>query len=190
MRSAMSSAVSCRARSSPPWFPAGWRDHAFHLGTLLARETREGLVQQQHARLLRERHGDLDAALLAVRTWAMGRAAAASRPTRASTARASHRTMPAGAEHAPARARKAEERKRDVVLERVVREERDDLVGAREPGAAAPGREARDVRAEERDAPGVAREIAGERLKSVVLPAPFGPIIRRRSPARPRARRR
>src|SRR5919197_568247 len=70
------------------------------------------------------------------------------------------------AEHAPALARKAEERARNVVLERVAREERDDLVGAREAEMAAPpGRVPRDVVAEKHDAAGVARQVAGEKIE-------------------------
>src|SRR6185503_279596 len=41
-------------------------DQLLDRGALFAREAGERLVEQQHARLLRERHGDLDPALLAV----------------------------------------------------------------------------------------------------------------------------
>ena len=47
-------------------------DQALHLRALLARQARERLIQQQYPRLLRQRHGDLDAALLAVRDFGYG----------------------------------------------------------------------------------------------------------------------
>src|SRR5262249_30234650 len=80
------------------------------------------------------------------------------------------------AEHAPALLRETEERERDVVLERVLRKERDDLIRAREPAMAAPpGGEARDLLVEEHDAARVAREIAGEEVEERGLPGAVRP---------------
>src|SRR5258708_4096183 len=141
-------------------------DQALHLRALLARQAGERLVEQQHARLLRERHGDLDAALFSVRYFRYGPPRYALQPDAGQhLARFLVKMGRKAAEGVPPCARKPEKRKRDVVLERVVGEERDDLVGAREAAVhAVVGREPADLFAEQLDRPGVAREIAGEEI--------------------------
>ena len=131
------------------------RSSALIVRALLAREAGERLVEQQHARLLRERHRDLDAPLLAVghlgdrplRRCARGRRAARTRARLVvELLRAARRTR------SSARCDSPSSDERDVVLERVLREERDDLVGAREAAMRAPvRRQPADFLAEEAD---------------------------------------
>ena len=87
-------------------------------------------------------------------------------------------------ERIPAQARQPEQRQRHVAQQRLAREQRDDLVGAREPQMRAPAaRDAGDVALEQqRPRRESARSSPVIRLNSVVLPAPFGPMISRRSP--------
>src|SRR6266571_4189751 len=82
-------------------------------------------------------------------------------------------TSPIGqrAEPVPARPGEPEERKDDVVLERVCWKQRDDLIGAREAAMGAlmrfqPG----DLLAEQPDRAGVARQIAGDEIEERGLP--------------------
>src|SRR5258708_16023894 len=142
-------------------------DQALHLRALLARQAGERLVEQQHARLLRERHGDLDAALFTVCHLRYGPPRYAFQPDAGQhLARFLVKMGRKAAEGVPPCARKPEKRKRDVVLERVLREERDDLVGAREAAVhAVVGREPADLFAEQLDGARTPRQVAGEALE-------------------------
>src|SRR6185369_1451415 len=69
-------------------------------------------------------------------------------------------------ESVPARARKPQEREHDVVLERVAREQRDDLVGPRQTALRALMRlQTRNFGTEQADRATIAREIAGNQIK-------------------------
>src|SRR6185503_20341635 len=115
-------------------------DELLHRAALFARQAGERLVEEQHARLLRERHGDLEAALLAVRHFRhrpLREMLEADKGQHASRFLVESRFR---RKNLPALLRQAEERERDVVLESVLREERDDLVGAREAEVDSPVR--------------------------------------------------
>src|SRR5260221_9747916 len=142
-------------------------DQALHLRALLARQAGERLVEQQHARLLRERHGDLDAALFTVCHLRYGPPRYAFQPDAGQhLARFLVKMGRKAAEGVPLWSRKPQKRQRDVVLERVLREERDDLVGAREAAVhAVVGREPADLFAEQLDGARIAREVAGEEIE-------------------------
>jgi len=112
-------------------------------------EIDQRLVEQQQARLLRERHGDLEAALLAVGDLAhdaVGQRREAD--PRECGARLVVELAHSGErrEHPPARTRHPQEAQHDVVGERVARKEREDLVGARHAAPRAlVGAKARDL---------------------------------------------
>ena len=167
MRSAMSSAVSMSCSIITTVVSRGIAgDQRLHRRALLARQPGERLVEQQHARLLRQRHGDLHAALLAVghlgdrplRQVLQPDALQAPPSPRRRTGSAKR------AERVPAQRAQAEERQRDVVLERVLREERDDLVGAREAAGARAGgsRGATSPSSNSAMLPASARQVAGD----------------------------
>ena len=113
-----------------------------HVSPLVDRQAGERLVEQQHLRLLRQRHGDLDAAGARHRMSAhSGGSAMWPRPTRssASWACSTKSALPVEIDQRiPARRRKAEQRQRDVVDDGVARKQRDDLIGARHAEMRAP----------------------------------------------------
>ena len=87
-----------------------------------------------------------------------------------------------------------EQRQGHVAQQRIARKQRDDLIGARHPEMRAPAaRCARDIATEQQIDAAVGRQSPVIRLNKVVLPAPLGPMIRRRSPgatsSRPRVTR-
>src|SRR3569832_2112562 len=140
-----------------------------HVAALVDRETGEGLVQQQDLRLLRKRHGDLDAPPLAV-------GGLRQRPTRnpllADLLQGGPRVLDNVSlpfhvdERIPAQRRQAEQRETHVVQDRVAPEQRDDLVGARHAEMrAAAARHAGDIAAEQVDRAGIGREIAGDEVE-------------------------
>ena len=165
------------------------------------REAGERLVQQQQARRLRERQRDLEAAPVAVRDFrhAAPRLALEPHPREDAARRVEERRLARERpERVPAGARKAQQREHHVVLERVVREERDDLVGAREPAARALVRlHARDLAPEDADRARVAAQVAGDEVEERGLAGAVGPddepalarhhlerdVVRRRQPA-------
>jgi len=84
----------------------------------------------------------------------------------------------------PSIPRQTEQRESDVVLQRVLGKQGDDLVGARQAEMyAAMGRLPGDFLIEKKNPSGITAQIPVTRLNSVVLPAPFGPMISRRSPS-------
>ena len=120
-----------------------------HVAALVDGEPGEWLVEQQHLRFLRQRHGDFDAAALAIGSLRQ-------RPMRnmAETDALQRRLSLFGEaalpsqidERVPALRRQAEQSEPHVVDDGVLREQSDDLIGARhaEMGALA-ARRARDV---------------------------------------------
>jgi hypothetical protein len=68
--------------------------------------------------------------------------------------------------HLPARRPQAEQAERDIVLERVVGEQRNDLVGSRQPEMRAPvGRKKGDVGAEQPDRAGIGPQVAADLIE-------------------------
>src|SRR5262245_61554153 len=113
----------------------------------------EGLVEQQEPRSLGERHRDLDAPALAVGGLGegpIGEMTEADRGERLAPAGDQRVLAPELDERIPAEPRQTEEGQGDVPEERLVREQRDDLVRARHAEVRAPAaRHARDVAPEE-----------------------------------------
>src|SRR5262245_44055209 len=145
---------------------------------LLAREAGERLVQQQQARPLCERHGHLHAAALAVGHLGDGARRQAleadqlENPARLFVEMAVTRQRP---ERVPTVAREPEQRQDDVVLQRVLSEERDDLVGPRHAAVRPLMRlEPRDVLSEEMDGARVAPQVPGEQVEERGLAGAVG----------------
>ena len=149
--------------------PRDLRQQATDVEALLRRQAGEGLVEEQHLRVLRQRHGDLDPAPLAV-----GRLG--QRPVLGVVEAdpGERRLGPLdeiGAarerrERVPARRRQSEQRQRHVAQDRVHREQGDDLVGPRQPEMGPqPARSPRDVSAEQVDAAARGSELAGDEVE-------------------------
>src|SRR6185503_7341667 len=76
----------------------------------------------------------------------------------------------------PAQPRQAEQRQQQIVQQRVLGKERDDLIGSREAEMRAPpGGHARDVVVEQRDAAAVWRDLAGDEAEERRLAGAVGP---------------
>src|SRR6266576_1618175 len=106
-------------------------NQCFYRDALLERKSGKRLVEQQQLRLLRERHGDLDAALFAISDFAdCSRGASLETDQCKHAARLFAQTglKSERLESIPTRARHSEQRQHDIVFERVVRKERDDLI--------------------------------------------------------------
>ena len=159
---------------------------AQHVAPLVDRQAGERLVEQQHLRVLRQRHGDLDAAALAVggvRERPIGQMVQPDprerRPAWLDQRRPVGRN--GGRDSSAAARGRAATASRCATTFR--REQRDDLVGAGEAEMRAPAAgDADEVAAEQRMRAASGRNSPVIRLNSVVLPAPFGPMISRRSP--------
>jgi hypothetical protein len=150
------------------------------------RQAGERLVEQEDLRVLRHRHGDLDAP-----TFAVG-----GLPERAIRdvveADAGERGMGAGGEivlvgkrdeRVPAQLRQSEQGEGDVVQNGVARKQGDDLVGPRHPRWARRRHGALVMSSPNSLTEPPSGEISPViRLNKVVLPAPLGPMMRRRSP--------
>src|SRR6185437_1376618 len=128
-----------------------------------------GLVEQEELRPLRQRHGDFDASALAI--GGLG-----DRPLRQRLeADALQRlagalldlALPVEADHrVPAHRGEPEQRQHDVAQERVAGEQRDDLIGARQPQMrAAARRVVDDFAPEEPDRPGLRPDLAGDEVE-------------------------
>src|SRR6185437_5773970 len=136
---------------------------------LVDRKTGERLVEQQEARLLRQRHGDLDAPALAIGgfgQWALGDPVKAD-PLKRRAGLGEQRLLPPEQEdRVPAQRREAQQRQDDVAQQRLAREQGDDLISAREAAMrAAAARQAGDVFAEEPDAAAIRPELAGDEVE-------------------------
>ena len=166
-------------------------DQLDELRHVLDRDARHRLVEQDHARVAREHHRELELALVAVRRASRRarrprppsptRSSAQSRPLDAPRARARRAARSASSRRAPPRPRAARSRARAAAGRRST------------PGRCARARArvrrnggcAGDVDAVELDARrSSARSRPERRLKSDVLPAPFGPITPSNSPSR------
>ena len=144
-------------------------EELLHLATLVAGQAGERLVEQQHLRTLRQRHGEFDAAALAV-------GGLCERPI--GHARKTHLgellprsiaqlALPVEIEKGvPTQRRQAEQRQGHVAQNRVVREEGDDLLGARHAKVRAPASgQTRDVAAKQHDRAAVAGDLAGDQVE-------------------------
>src|SRR5579884_2285036 len=149
------------------------------VAALLRRQPGERLVQEQDPRMLRERHGDLHPAALTVRRVAQGTVCdlGETDARQRLACGLDQRLLPFETdERIPAQRPQSEDGEHHIAQQRFLLEERDDLERARDtqmrPSAC---RQAGDVAPEKLDRPAI-------RLNSVVLPAPFGPMMSRRSP--------
>src|SRR5262245_41749557 len=138
----------------------------------------EGLVEQQEPRSLGERHRDLDAPALAVGGLGegpIGEMTEADRGERLAPAGDQRVLAPELDERIPAEPRQTEEGQGDVPEERLVREQRDDLVRARHAEVRAPAaRHARDVAPEERDRARVGSKLSGDEVEQRGLARAIG----------------
>ena len=181
--------MSCSIRISVT-SPVEREQHLRELHPLAAREAGGRLVEHHQLRLARQRHADLELALLPVREVADGRRRAApSSPTRsARSSRArSHLGRHAGQANRPQVPRlDAQDRQVEVVLDREAEEESRRLVRAGQPETRRAVRAGRIVTSRPNSSivPVVGGNSPAMTLNSVVLPAPFGPRIARRSPGR------
>ena len=138
----------------------------------------EGLVEQEHFRVLRQRHGDLDAAAFAVgrlRQRPIGDVAEADLGKGFAALRDERMVAVEIDERVPAHGGEAQQRQLDVAQDGVAGEQRDDLVGARhaEMGAvAACG--VRDVAAEQGNRAAVGCDLAGNQVEERGLAGAVG----------------
>ena len=137
-----------------------------HVAPLVRRQTGEGLVEEEQLRLLRQRHGDLDAPPLAVGGLgqpALGNIGEADAGERRLGALAQMLLPLQIDERVPAQRRQPEQCEHDVAQERVAREQRDDLIGAGDADMGAlPARDPRDVASEDVDRAGARLQVAGD----------------------------
>ena len=160
------------------------------LGEALAlapREAGRGLVEHHQPGLDRARHPDLELALLAVREIADERVRLGAEPRPARPPRRARSRSPASPRlrNTPeAAAVVPDEREEDVVDDGETGKEARLLVRPREPERSGATRAGRFVTSWPTTSivPAVGGKSPATRLKSVVLPAPFGPRIARRSP--------
>ena len=148
------------------------RDAGDQLGdayALLARKSGQRFVEQQQPRILRKSHRDLDSPFLAIGNLADVAPGEMFEPDAAQ--HAPGLAIQVGVvgerpERIPATPRQAELRQRDVVLERVVGKQRDDLVGAGQAAVRPAMRpQPRDFLAEKPDRAGVGRQVAGDQVE-------------------------
>ena len=108
-------------------------DQRLHRGAFGIGQAGERLVEQQHLWLLRQRHRELDAALFAIgdvghrMVCKMQQADAVQRASRLGRKLVVSGQRPP---HLPARPPQTEQSEADIVLQRIVGEQRNDLVGA------------------------------------------------------------
>src|SRR2546425_10216838 len=153
-------------------------DQPQDVAPFLDREPGEGLVEPQDPGILGERHGDLDAAALAVRGLRDGAIGEMVEPdAREHLAGPGDQRRPPlePDERIPAQRRQAEQGQRDVSQQRLAREERDDLVGAADAEVRAPAtRDPRDVTVEESDRAAVRPKLPGDEVEERRLAGPVG----------------
>ena len=145
------------------------------------------LVEQQHARALRQRDGDLDQALAAIWQFAHQLERVVGQPQRVEMIERLVEDRALGADRAPEIVGVAValgDHHADVLQNGQPAEQLVDLEGAREPAARALGLRQLAVistpSSTTRPEDGLSAPVI--RLTSVVLPAPFGPISARRAP--------
>src|SRR5262249_5549267 len=147
-------------------------------GALLARKARQRLVEEQQSGPLRERHRDFHSPLLAVGDFPDRSRRALLEADHAEYAASLVAHVGLGGqrpERIPARLRQSEERKYDVVLERILGKEGDDLVGPRQtPMRTLVNLKTRDVFAEQSDRSSVGFQIAGDKVEQRRLPGAVG----------------
>src|SRR5450756_821264 len=105
-----------------------------YIAPLIDGQAGERLIEQQHFGVLRERHGDLDAAAFAVgglRERTSGDMVEADTDERRVRVLDEIVLLVEIDQRVPSQGRQAEQRERDVAQDRIERKQRDDLVGAR-----------------------------------------------------------
>ena len=145
------------------------RQQPLHIAPLVDREPGKGLVEQQDSRALRQRHRDLDPAPFAIGGLAerpVGEVAEPDPVERGAGAGGQRLLAVEPDERVPAQWRPAEERERDIAQQRLAREQRDDLVGAREAEMGAPpARDMGQLEPEQPDRAAVGTQFAGDQVE-------------------------
>src|ERR1035437_6409198 len=149
-----------------------------YIAPLIDGQAGERLIEQQHFGVLRERHGDLDAAAFAVgglRERTSGDMVEADTDERRVRVLDEIVLLVKIDQRVPSQGRQAEQRERDVAQDRIERKQRDDLIGAGHAAmGAAPARRLGDVMPEQMDRAAVGRDLAGDQVEQRGLAGAIG----------------